>query len=188
MFTQTPGYLRRLSGRRGAAGFLAGMFFFALMAPALAAGVALPAGTKVPLEFAQALDSRQAHKGDRVSLHAREDVTVNGETIIAKGASATARVMDVRKPGSFGRKAVVKLGQLAVQGVDGRQIPLGQYNSGKRLGDTKAVGAEAGGLILLGPIGLAAGAFFKGGHLTINPGTAIDGVVQNNTPVRVGAH
>jgi hypothetical protein len=194
VFTQTPGRPRPLRGhpllllRRSGTGFLAGVFLFALVAPALAAGVTVPGGTKVLLEFAQGLDSRHARKGDRVNLRAREDVTVNGQTVIAKGARATARVMEVRKPRRFGRKAVIKLYQLRVRGVDGRRIQLGQYTSGKRYGSSKAVGAEAGGLVLLGPVGLAAGAFFKGGHLVIKPGTAIDGIVQNATTVRVGAH
>jgi len=188
MFTQTPGRRRLLLRRRSATGFLAGVFLFALVAPALAAGVTLPAGTKVPLEFAQGLDSRQARKGDRVNLRAREDVTVNGEKVIAQGAPATARVMEVRKPKRFGHKAEIKLEQVRVRAVDGRRLQLGPYTSGKRYGSTKAVGAEAGGLILLRPIGLAAGAFFKGGHRLIKPGTAIDGVVQHDTLVRVGAH
>jgi hypothetical protein len=194
MFTQTPGRPRPPRGhpllllRRSAAGFLAGVFLFALVAPALAAGVTVPAGTKVPLEFAQGLDSRHARKGDRVRLRVQEDVTVNGEKVITRGARATARVMDVRKPKRFGQKAVIKLYQVRARAVDGRRIQLGQYTSGKRFGNTKAVGAEGGGLILLGPIGLAAGAFFKGGHLVIKPGTGIVGVVQHDTTVRVGAH
>ena len=187
MFTRrSPHRLRSL--RQGAAGFLAGVFLFALVSPALAAGVTVPAGTKVPLEFAQSLDSRQARPGDRVMLRVHEDVTVNGEKVIAHGARATARVKEVRKPKRFGQKAVIQLYQLRARAVDGRRIQLGQYTSGKRFGNTKAVGAEAGGLILLGPIGLAAGAFFKGGHLVIKPGTSIVGVVQHDTLVGVGAH
>src|SRR5438093_1189199 len=44
MFTQTPGRRRLLLRRRSAAGFLAGVFLFALVGPALAAGVTLAAG------------------------------------------------------------------------------------------------------------------------------------------------
>jgi hypothetical protein len=48
--------------------------------------------------------------------------------------------------------------------------------------------ASAGGLILLGPNGLAAGAFIKGGHMVIKPGTHIDGGVLNDTPINTAAH
>jgi hypothetical protein len=189
MFTRRSPHHRRLqSVRQGVAGFLAGVFLFALVAPALAAAVTLPAGTTVPLEFAQGLDSRYAQKGDRVNLHVREDVIVNGEMVIAKDAPATARVKEVVKPKPFGQKAMVKLYQVRVRAVDGSRIQVGQYDSGKRLGNSSAIGAEAGGLILLGPIGLAAGAFLKGGHLAIKPGAAIVGAVQHDTVVRVGAH
>jgi hypothetical protein len=185
MLTQTPPHRRRLlSLRQGAAGFLAGAFFFALVAPA--AAVTLPAGTKVPLEFAQGLDSRYAQAGDRVKLRAREDVRANGVTVIARGARATARVKEVVKPKRFGRKAMIKIYQMRVRAVDGSRIQVGQYNSGERPGNTKAVGAEAGGLILLGPIGLAAGYFFKGGHLVIKPGANIVCAVLHNTAVRAG--
>lgn len=184
MFTQI---LSRRPGRRslprGAAGLLAGVGLFATMAPVLAAGVTVPSGTKVPLEFAQHVDSRHARKGDLVKLRAEEDVIVNGEKVVARGASATARVMDVEKPKRFGKKAEIKLDNLRVSGVDGKQLQLSQFTSGKRYGDSKAVGAEAGGLIVLGPIGLAAGAFFKGGHLDIKPGTSIVGAIANEVTV-----
>lgn len=187
MFTQTSRHARLRSRHGVAAGLLAGMYLFALTAPALAASVTVPAGTKVPLEFAQRLDSRHARKGDLVNLRARGDVLVNGEKVIAKGAPATARVMNVRKPRPFGRKAEIKLDLVGVRAVDGSIVPLGQYSSGARFSNPKAQGAAAGGLILLGPIGLAAGAFIKGNHLVINPGTAIDGGVRNNTRVTVAA-
>jgi uncharacterized membrane protein len=185
MFTRRSPHGRLLLLCRSTAGFLAGVFLFALVAPALAAGFTVPAGTTVPLEFAQGLDSRQARKGDPVNLRVREDVTVNGLPVIAKGARATAQVMEVRQPKRFGHKAEIKLCQVRVRAVDERWIQLGQYTSGKRYGNGKAVSAEAGGLILLGPIGLAAGAFFKGGHVVIKPGTAIIGVVQHDTLVRI---
>jgi len=189
MYLPTPSHRQRLlSLPRSAAGLLAGVLLFAVVAPTLAAGVTIPEGTKVPLEFTQHVDSRHAHKGDLVTLRAKEDVIVNGEKVVAQGAPATARVMEVVQPKRFGKKAEIKLDNLRVRGADGHEIQLGQFTSGKRYGDSKAVGAEAGGLIVLGPIGLAAGAFFKGGHMDIKPGTAIDGVVENATTVSTVAH
>lgn len=165
---------------------LAGLFLSALATPAMAAGVTVPAGTRVPLEFAQRLDSRHGREGQVVNLRARQDIWVNGEKVIARGARATARVLRIRKPRPFGRKAEIKLDLVGVRAVDGHDVPLGQYRSGERYGNPAAGGAAAGGLILLGPIGLAAGAFVKGNQLVINPGTAITGAVRNDTPVTVG--
>jgi hypothetical protein len=167
---------------------LTGLLLSALVSPVLAAEATLAAGTKIPLEFAQSVDSRTAKKGDLVNLKVQQDVTVNGEKVIAQGAPATAHVMDVSKGKAFGEKAEVKLDQLRVRAVDGRLIQLGHYDSGKRFVDPKAGGAAAGGAILLGPIGLAAGAFFKGGHMHIKPGTHIDGDVMNDTPINAPAH
>jgi len=185
MFTELLRHLRLRTLYRGAVGSLAGVFLTVLVAPAFAAQVTIPAGTKIPLEFAQSVDSRTAQKGELVNLHVQDDVFVNGVKVIAKGAPATARVMEVTKPKPFGKKAEIKIGQLRTRGVDGREIQLSQYETGKRYTDAKAGGAEAGGLILLGPIGLAAGAFFKGGHMLIKPGTQIAASIQHDTPVSV---
>ena len=184
MFTELRRHTRLRTLHRHAAGAVLGVFLSALVSPVLAAAVTLPAGTKVPLEFAQTVDSRTAKKGDVVKLTVQDDVFVNGGKLIAKGAPATATVMDVSKPKMFGKKAEIKLDQLRVTTVDGRLLQLGHYDSGKRI-DAKAPAASTGGLILLGPIGLAAGAFIHGGHMEIKPGTQIDGVVLNDTPINV---
>jgi hypothetical protein len=186
MFTELLRYRRLRSLRRGVASGLIGIFVSALVSPVLAAEVTVPAGTKVSLDFAQSLDSRTAHKGDIVNLRVQQDVVVNGQTVIPKGAPATASVAEVKKGKMFGRKAEIKINNLRVRAADGRQIALSRYESGKRV-DAKAPGAAAGGLILLGPIGLAAGAFIKGGHMVIKPGTEIDAVVQNDTPINIAA-
>ena len=187
MFTQLLRHRRLRSLYRGTAASLAVIFLSALVSPAFATAVTIPAGTKVPLEFAQSIDSGTAHKGDLVKLRVHQDVIVNGEKVIAAGAPATARVAEVEKPKPFGRKAEIKINQLRVRAADGREMQLNQYNSGKRYMDPKAGGAATGGLILLGPIGLAAGAFFKGGHMLIKTGTHIDAAVMNDTPVTVAA-
>jgi len=186
MFTQLVRHRRLRSQYRATAASLAVIFLSVLVAPVFAATVTVPAGTKVPLEFAQSVDSGTAHKGDLVKLRVHEDVMVNGEKVIAAGAPATARVAEVKKPKPFGGKAEIKINQLRVRAANGREMQLDQYNSGKRFMDPKAGGAATGGLILLGPIGLAAGAFFKGGHMLIKSGTHIDAAV-NDTPVTVAA-
>jgi hypothetical protein len=185
MFTQLRRHAPLRSLRRSVAVSLAGVFLCALVSPVLAA-VTLPAGTKVPMEFAQTVDSRTARKGDIVKLTVSDDVLVNGEKVIAKGAPATATVMDVNKPTLFAKKAEIKLDQLRVRTVDGRLLQLGHYTSGKRV-EATAPAASTGGLILLGPIGLAAGAFIHGGHMLIKPGTHIDGQVLNDTAINVAA-
>src|SRR3954471_3099067 len=187
MFTELLQHRRLRSLRRGIAGGLAGILLSALVSPVLAAEITLPAGTKVPLEFAQTVASRTAKKGDVVKLTVADDVVVNGEKATAKGAPAAATVSDVSHGKAFGKKAEVKLENLRVTAADGRLIQLGHYDSGKRV-DPKGPGAAAGGLILLGPIGLAAGAFIKGGHLVIKPGTHIDAEVLNDTPTNAPAH
>ena len=188
MFTQPLRHRRLRSLRRWIASGLASVFLSALVSPVLAAEVTLPAGTRVPLEFAQSVDSRTAKKGDLVKLTVAQDVIVSGQKVIAQGAPATATVMDVSHGKAFGKKAEIKLDQLRVPAVDGRLIQLGHYDSGKRYSDPKAEGAAAGGLILLGPIGLAAGAFIKGGHMLIKPGTHIDGAILTAIPINTSAH
>jgi hypothetical protein len=143
----------------------------------------VPKGTRVRLAFAQSVDSREAEKGDTIRLRVTQDVFVRGERVIARGARATGLVTSVRKPRRFGRKAEIKIDLVGVRAVDGKQLPLERYKTGDRYSAGGAA-AAGGGLVVLGPIGLAAGAFVKGKHVKVDAGTAIDAALSADVRVR----
>jgi hypothetical protein len=143
----------------------------------------VPEGTRVRLAFAESVDSRVTERGDTIRLKVIADVYLQGERVIARGARATGLVTHVRKPRRFGRKAEIKIDLVGVRAVDGKQLPLAPFRTGDRY-NAGGAAAAGGGLIVLGPLGLAAGAFVKGKHVTVEPGTAIDAAVAADVRVR----
>ena len=80
--------------------------------------------TPVRLSITDAMSSKNAKAGDTFGLAAADDVTVNGHVVIAKGASATGRIIAAEK-----RKFATQNGKLeitvdSVKAVDGHNVPL----------------------------------------------------------------
>jgi hypothetical protein len=69
--------------------------------------VVVPGGTPVQVALAREVYSDEIHQGAVVNMIVVKDVVVNGVTIITRGASAHARVIAVRKPGTLGRPGEV---------------------------------------------------------------------------------
>jgi hypothetical protein len=140
------------------------------------AAASVPADTAVPLEFAQEVSTKTAHKGDEVKLRVYQDVVVKGKTLIRKDAPATGVVESVKKPGRFGKRGQLKLRLTSVRDVNGSAVPLEPYKTGDRF-SASGPGAAGAGLLILGPVGLVGGAFIKGTHVTIEQGTRIQAKV-----------
>jgi len=102
------------AGERG--GFLGGGFFSTEPQGAGTAGevdknVAMPVGTVIPVVFNHALNSRNLTKGQELDAHVFEDVLVNGNPVVQRGAKARLVVVD-----SAGR---ILLNLVSVEMVDG---------------------------------------------------------------------
>jgi hypothetical protein len=143
----------------------------------------VPAGTVVVLQFDQDVSTMTAKKGDLIPLRVYSDVVVNGKTVIRQDSKATGIVTDVDKPGRFGKRGKLKVRLDSVTDTQGRRIALDPYSSGERF-KAEGPGAAAGGLLILGPVGLVGGAFIKGNHVTIDKGTRIQARVagEGKTP------
>ncbi|HEU4751616.1 MAG TPA: hypothetical protein VFU47_00830 [Armatimonadota bacterium] len=144
-------------------------------APARAQGP-VPPGTPVMLQFMEPVSTKTAKKDDRIPLRVYTNVVVNGKTLIRQDAPATGIVTSVKKPGRFGKRGELKIRLESVTDVNGNRVPLEQYASGDRF-TASGPGASAGGLVVLGPVGLVGGAFVKGKHVTIDKGTRIQAKV-----------
>ena len=63
----------------------------------------LPEGTPIPIRLQSALSSASSHAGDMFSATIDETVAIDGETLVARGTSATGRVLEAKPSGrSFG--------------------------------------------------------------------------------------
>ncbi len=152
------------------------------------AGVLVRAGTKVPLRFVSQLDSSTAHQGQRVNFRVASNVIVNRSVVIRAGTAAHGIVESVEPESQFGKDARIRIGFVETTGADRHPIRLSPIditpNSIRQVKDVSgAVATSVVGAVLLGPVGLAAGALVRGGHVVVPAGAIV--VAGTATSVRV---
>jgi hypothetical protein len=134
--------------------------------PNVPAPVKVPRGVRVELEMAHTIDSLTTRTGDLISLRVVNPVVVEGVTVVAVGATATARVVRAERNGHFGRAGRITWELKEVTAVDGTRVPLAA--TGHEVGDSKgAKVAAVMALSVLSPAALAVG--FKRGENAVVP-------------------
>ena len=118
--------------------------------------VELPTGTSLRVRLDQDLGSKISNSGDSFSATVADDVVVNGQTIIPKGARADGTVVDAKPLGRFkgGALLSVKLERVHTQWgsypVATSSIDRAEKGKGKRtagfIGGGAGLGALIGGL------------------------------------------
>lgn len=129
----------------------------------------------MPLVFLTGVDSTRARPGMAVRFRVAADVIVGRRVAIRAGAPASGIVTQVVPAGPFGRNARVRIAFVETTAMDGRPVRLASIlvNAGwtRTATDRTAAAATSGlGVILLGPVGLAAGALIRGGAVVVPPG------------------
>lgn len=116
-----------------------------------------------------------------VKFTVAKSVKIGAKTVIEKGALAQAQITEVRGPGKFGKNARIKLNFLFVNDKKGNRVPikLGEESAKINKQEGYAIGASAGGFLLLGPIGIVGGLFVKGKDVEIAKGTELFVEVSN---------
>jgi hypothetical protein len=120
------------------------------------ATVDLPAGTRVRIRLDKDLGSKISNPGDTFTATVANDVSVNGQTVIARGARANGTVVDAKPLGRFkgGALLEVRLDRVHTQWgsypVNTSSISRAETGKGKRTaafaGGGGAFGAILGGL------------------------------------------
>ena len=127
-------------------------------------------------KFLDSIGPGHSKKGDSIKMELVEDF-IEGDYLIApKGSQIVAEVVDVKRPGAFGRPGRVKfeLKYLRVLGPEELKIDLADPNkigAGGEKNIAAAAGASMVGAVLLGPLGLATGLLIRGDSLEVNAGT-----------------
>jgi hypothetical protein len=147
--------------------------------------VNLPAGTEIRIRVDQDLSSKDSQAGQAFSGTVADDVTIDGQVVIAKGARADGTVVDAKALGRFkgGALLAVKLDKVHSRWgsypVETGTISKAEQGKGKRsagfIGGGAGLGALIGGLAGGGK-GAAIGALAGGGAGTA--GTAFTGNKQ----------
>jgi len=139
--------------------------------------VTIPRGTEIKMRLKKDISSRTAKKNDLIPMVLAHDVFIdNNILVMTNGGIVTSSVKSVRRGGRFGRTGYVNLDVTKIESMDSSELPIQIDAAGERF-DKKKIGMAAGastlGYLVLGPIGLAGGAFIKGGEVEIPAGTEI---------------
>ncbi len=149
--------------------------------------VTIPAGTEIRLRMKKDLSSRTATKGDTIPMVVADDLFINGNVLVmTKGGIVTAEVKNVRRGGRFGRTGYVNLDVRNIESMDASLLSIKIEDAGSKFDKRKigmAAGASTLGYLVLGPIGLAGGAFIKGGEVEVPAGTEISVVTTEDRKV-----
>lgn len=165
----------------------------------------IPAGTRIRVQLAQTLSTKQSQTGDPFSGTVASAVRVNGQTVIPAGSRASGTVIDAKSQGRFNGQATLAVRLDSVR-VNGRSYPVQtsrveriEKGKGKRsaimTGGGAGIGALIGGLAgggqgaliggLLGGGGGAAGSAFTGNHDLVLPAESILTFdLQNSVTIR----
>ena len=123
---------------------------------------------------------RETNVGDVIVARVEDDVLVDGQVVIERGADLYLRVENVKKAKMFGRKGRLELTALSVRAVDGNLLPLaGLY-------DSKGKGRK----VVTGVLTVAVAwpfAFLRGKNAKIPEGTIIATRLQDDAEVRLPA-
>lgn len=117
------------------------------------AAVDLPTGTQIRVRLDQDLGSKISNPGDTFTATVADDVQLDGQTVIEKGARADGEVVDAKALGRFkgGAALVVKLDRVTTRygayPVQTASISRAEKGKGKRTGVMAGGGAGLGALI-----------------------------------------
>lgn len=121
------------------------------------------------------LNTRTSRPGDVVAFQVADDIYIDGNLIVAKGAQGAGKVNKVDEAKNFGRDAQIQIGFDTVETIDGSIIHtiLGEKAKEQNKSLAAAAGASVAGMMLLGPVGIVGGAFVHGKDVEIPAGTEV---------------
>jgi hypothetical protein len=111
--------------------------------------VVVPVGTVLTVNLGEAVGSKISQPGQTFSATLAQPVTVGGETVLAKGATASGTVVDAKPLGKFKGGAVLqlKLNTVAEMPVETSSVVRTEKGKGKRTATMVGGGAGLGALI-----------------------------------------
>jgi len=149
--------------------------------------VKVPQGTVVTVETLYPVSSADFKVNNTIAFSVVRPVYVDGVLLIPRGTIARARIIRLKKAGSFGRGGALTIEMDSIVSVDGTRIPVqltADAEGGNRAG-VLAVGAAATSALIFpytAPAAIVWG-FKKGDDAVIRGSKQFAAVVKNETPV-----
>lgn len=135
-------------------------------------------GTPIKLELTRSLTSGKVKTGEAVTYRTREDIIVNGEVVIAKGAKGLGKVTVSKRRGMLGKKGKLEFTVESVTAINGVPVPLRTSieNSGK---------SNSGAVIASALLLTVFAVFISGRDITIKEGTEVIAYVDTETLIEL---
>ena len=86
--------------------------------------IVIPAGTPLEIESAHKIDSFQVQPGELLSFRVLVPLRIDGVTVIDQEALVTAKVVEAKRGGHWGRAGRLSWTLLDVLAVDGTRVPV----------------------------------------------------------------
>ena len=86
-------------------------------------GNVIPAGTPISVRLQSAVSSASATPGEKFEAVLDEALVVNGQTVAARGAAVTGRVVAARQAGHLQHPAYLRIALASVE-VNGKTVPV----------------------------------------------------------------
>lgn len=169
-----PTQQRRLYGLTALVTFVWSMFLSPLCA--MGATTTLRAGTVVTCEFSDPVYPATATIGRRLTLTVSEPVTIQGVTVIERGAPAQAEVVQSQKKGALGKPAMISVRLVSVTAVDSTVVGVTGYMSVE--GANKQSTS-----VLVTILCCVLGLLIEGGPAWIPVGTQVDAKVVSDAQI-----
>ena len=104
--------------------------------------VVVPAGTQLDVEARYTVSSLDVHTGDLISFRVLVPIKIDGAIVIDKGALVTARVVEAKRGGHWGKAGRLSWTMQDVLAVDGARLPL---RPADEIGSDKLAGSGSEG-------------------------------------------
>ena len=137
--------------------------------------VEVPADTLVRIALSESITSKNIKVGDKVRYHVADDVLLDGVLLFVKGSEGIGTVTKVTPARNFGRNAELVVDFGKTKSIDGTFVDtfVGDAAKEEMTNMAMAAGASVAGMVLLGPVGIIAGAFIKGKNVEYSEGTEL---------------
>ncbi|HVF26872.1 MAG TPA: hypothetical protein VM943_01445 [Pyrinomonadaceae bacterium] len=138
--------------------------------------VTVPDGTEISVITTEEISSKTATEGDPLTFKVEEDVIVDGNVVVARGALVKGTVADAKKSGRMGKAGTLNVRIESTMTVDNQKIKLRATKG--REGDDKT-GTTVALVVLFGPLGFLK----KGKDAKIKEGTRIKAYIDEEKKV-----
>lgn len=137
--------------------------------------VTVPANTLIKIALVTPVNSKNIKVGDEIDYKVAQDVLVDGNLVFAKGLPGEGVVTKVKHRKNFGRNAEVDVDFKQTKSIDGTYVDtfVGDEAKKEMKNLAMAAGASLAGMVILGPVGIIAGAFVNGKDIDLPAGTEV---------------